>query len=72
MGGVRNMANNPGTEGQEKETAAYYSIRKRPDQNYPLMLINKIYKDSYAPVTEGVAFLKREKEKKKSKSEVSN
>jgi hypothetical protein len=58
---LQSMAKTKGPEGNIAQDKLDKQKEKEPK------LIN--LKNSYAPVTEGVAFLKREKEKKKSKSE---
>ena len=54
---IRNLANNPGTKGEESAALA----KKKPQAELPNF--------SKAKVTEGVAFLKRKKEKKNSEVE---
>ena len=60
---VRKLIQKPGTQGERD--AGKNVIKSKTE--LPKEGSNKF--ESYAPVSEGVAFLKREKEKKKSKSE---
>ena len=61
MGVVRNMAQR--WEGQEKETARQIYDKKRPEPKLSFNVNKQNIQSSYAPVTEGVAFLKIQKKK---------